>query len=166
MIRRLLLSVCAIMTAAFFGAVSAGATIPTQGKVGPNEYFGGLVNANNGNTARAPIHMACFGAIKPGQKGHPMAGQTVEVFRPEVILVHHSGYTGKRADHIVALFGPSPSATPVANTVTFTQFGVNKPIPTSLLLPCAGTGTVTFTSAPASRTSHAATVPVSYIGQP
>ena len=152
--------------AALFSTVSAGATIPPQGKVGPNQYFGGLVNGNNGTAARAPIRMACFGAIKPGQKGHPMGGQTVEVFRPEVIVVHHAGYTGKNVDHVVASFGPSPSATPVANTVIFNKFGVNKPIPTSLLLPCAGAGTVTFTPAPASRTSHAATVPVSYIGQP
>ena len=166
MIRRILLSASVMFAATLFGAVSAGATIPIQGKVGPNQYFGGLVNGNNGNTTRAPIQMACFGPVKPGQKGHPMARQTVEVFRPEVIVVQHSGYTGKNANRIVAAFGPSPSATPAANTVTFTKYGVNKPIPTSLLLPCTGTGTLTFTPLPASRTSHAATVPVSYIGQP
>jgi len=166
MMHRISLSACVMIVATWFGSVGAGATIPPQGKVGANQYFGGIVNGNNGNTTPAPIHMACFGPVKPGQKGHPMAGQTVEVFRPEVILVHRSGYTGKSANRIFASFGPSPSATPVANTVTFTKYGVNKRIPTSLLLPCAGTGTVTFTPMPVSRTSHAATVPVSYIGQP
>lgn len=166
MIRRLLLGLCVVTVAAGFGAVGAGATVPPQGNVGPNQYFGGLVNGDNGATTPAPIQMACFGPVRPGQKGHPMAGQTVEVFRPEVIVVHHSGYTGKNANRIVASFGPSPSATPVANTVIFTRYGVEEPIPTTVLLPCAGTGAVSFTPLPASRASHAATVPVSYIGQP
>lgn len=155
-----------VIVATVIGPVSAGAAIPTQGTVGPNQYFGGLVNGHNGVTTPAPIRMACFGPIRPGQKGHPMAGQSVEVFRPEVIVIRHSGFTGENANRIVASFGPSPSATPVANTVTFKKYGVNKPIPTSLLLPCAGTGTVSFAPLPASPKSHAATVRVSYIGQP
>lgn len=171
MVRRLLVCICAFVVASAFGAAGATAAIPPQAKVGPNQYFGGLVNGGNGITAPATIRMACFGPIRPGQRGHPMAGQTVEVFRPEVIVLNHSGFTGKRATSIVAFFGPPPPApapaTPAASTVTFKRYGVNKPIPTSLLLPCGGTGTVHFVPLPKDPPkSHDATVRVAYVGQP
>ena len=100
-----------------------------------------------------------------------MSGQTVEVLRPEVIFVGHSGYTGKNATSIVAFFGPPPPgpapATPAATTVMFKKYGVKKPIPTALLLPCSGNGTVSFVPLPKSPpTSRDATVRVSYVGQP
>jgi hypothetical protein len=168
---RLLIGVCVLAAAIVLVAASAGAAIPPQGKVGPNQYFGGLVNGKNDLAAPVLIRMACFGAVRPGQRGHPMAGQTVEVLRPEVIVVHHSGFTGKNANRIVAFFGPPPPTavppTPSASTVTFRKYGVNKAIPTSLLLPCSGTGTVYFVPLPMSPPkSHPATVRVSYVGQP
>ena len=165
MVRRLLVSGCVVMVATLFGAATAGA-VPPGGNVGPNQHFGALVNGRNGVTTPAPIRMACFGPVRPGQKGHPMAGQSVQVFRPEAIVIRHPGFTAKNADRIVASFGPSPAATPGANTVTFTKYGLNKSIPTSLLLPCAGTGKVSFTPRPTSPKSLPATVRVSYIGQP
>ena len=120
--------------------------------------------------APAAIRMACFGPVRPGQRGHPMAGQTVEVFRPEAIAGHF-GNTGSRATSIVAFFGPPPPApapaTPAASTVTFKTYGVVKKIPISLLLPCGGTGVVSFVPLPKSPpTSRDATVRVSYVGQP
>ena len=167
----MLVGLCAVVGATGLVAASAGAAVPPQGKVGPNQYFGGLVNGKNGDATPAVIRMACFGALRPGQRGHPMAGQTVEVFLPEVIVVHHSGFTGKHGSSIVAFFGPPPPgpapATPAASTVTFKRYGVAKPIPTSLLLPCSGTGTVYFSPLPTSPPkSHPATVRVSYVGQP
>ena len=146
---------------------SASATIPPQGKVGPNQYFDGFVNGQNGQSSPAVIRMACFGAIRPGQTGHPMAGQTVEVLRPEVIVVGHTGFTGPNANRIVAFFGPQPSVG-TDSTVTFKHYGITKAIPTSLVLPCAGSGTVSFVPMPrtAASTSHPATVPVNYEGQP
>ena len=95
MIRRAFVSSSVVVVASLFGAVGTTAAIPPQGTVGPNQYFGALVNGQNGVTKVAPVRMACFGPVEAGQKGHPMAGQTVEVFRPEVIVVHHSGFTGK-----------------------------------------------------------------------
>lgn len=128
--------------------MSAGAAIPPQGKVGPHQYFEALVNGQTGIGTSVPIKMACFGAVHPGEKGHPMAGQTVEVMRPLVIVFGHSGYTGKNATSIMAFFGPPPPTPspvpPSASTVTFTHYGIKKPIPTSLLLPCYGTGLVYF----------------------
>jgi len=159
-----------VTVAALLVMTSAGAAVPPQGKVGPNQIFGGLVNGHSGIGAPAAIKMACFGPVRKGEKGHPMPGQTVEVFRPEAILGHF-GNTGKNATSIMAFFGPPPPspapATPAASTVTFKQYGVTKPIPTSLLLPCSGTGTVWFIPMPQSPpTSGDATVRVSYVGQP
>ena len=168
MIRRLSAGalVCVAATAIAVGSASA---VPPSGKVGPNQVFGALVNGKNGVTTPAPIRMACFGPVRPGQRGHPMAGQTVEVFRPEAIVVAHPGFTAKNATSIVAFFGPPPPApaTPAASTVTFKKYGVKKPIPTSVLLPCAGSGTVHFVPLPKSPPkSRDATVRVAYIGQP
>ena len=170
MVRRILVGVGAVVAATAMVIASAGAAVPPQGKIGPHQVFGGLVNGRNGIGTPAPIRMACFGPIRPGQTGHPMAGQTVEVFRPEAILGHF-GNTGARATSIVAFFGPPPPtpapATPGASTVTFYRYGVVKAIPTSVVLPCAGTGTVFFVPLPMSPpTSRAATVRVAYIGQP
>lgn len=167
MVRRTLVAAAAAVAATLLMVASASATIPPQGKVGPNQYFDGLVNGDNGQSSPAVIQMACFGPIRPGQTGHPMAGQTVEVLRPEVIVVGHTGFTGSSANRIVAFFGPQPSAA-TSSTVTFKHYGVAKTIPTSLVLPCAGSGTVSFVPMPrtAASPSRAATVPVNYEGQP
>ena len=167
MFRRVLAGACFCIVVISIGVSRAGAALPLQGKVGPHQVFGGLVNGDSGVGIRAPIHMACFGAVRPGQKGHPLKGQTVELFHPEAIRGHF-GNTGDRATSIVAFFGtPPPVATPGATTVTFHRYGVTKPIPTSLLLPCDGTGTVHFVPVPKSPpTSHDATVRVAFIGQP
>jgi hypothetical protein len=144
---------------------SAGA-VPLQGKVAAHQTFGGLVNGKNGVSSPAPIRMACFGAVRPGQKGHPMGGQTVEVFRPEAIRGSF-GNTGARASSILTFFHtPPPKPAPSASTVTFTRYGVKKAIPTSLSLPCAGTGKVYFMPLATSSSARTATVRVGYIGQP
>src|ERR1019366_5914494 len=132
MIRRVLVGVCSFIGATALMTASAGAVIPPQGAVGPHQYFSALVNGQSGFTIPAPIKMACFGPIRPGQTGHPMAGQTVDGIRPEVILTS-DGYTGSNANSIVAFFnGPPPfpvTTPPVTNTVTFRYYGVTKKIP-------------------------------------
>ena len=146
----------------------AGATIPPQGKIGPNQYFSASVNGQLGIGSPATIQMACFGPLRPGQTGHPMGGQTVEVFRPEVIVAHE-GFTGPIAHSISAFFnGPPPSPATAAGAVTFTRYAVSKKIPTSLVLPCAGTGNVYFVPFPKTPIGPAmdAVVPVTYVGQP
>jgi hypothetical protein len=168
MVRRLLVAGGAVVAATALFAACAGAAIPPQGKIGPKQFFTGMVNGKSGLGSPAQINMACFGPIRPGQMGHPMAGQSVEVLRP-VVISTNDGYTGSNANSIAAFFGPSPP-TPVpstTSTVTFHWYGVVKAIPTSLLLPCSGTGTVTFVPLPMSPpTSRDSTVPVTYVGQP
>ncbi len=88
MLRKLLVGLCALGASSTVLATGASATIPPQGKIGPNQYFAASVNGETGIISPAVIKMACFGPIRPGQMGHPMAGQTVEVFRPVAILIN------------------------------------------------------------------------------
>ena len=54
---------------------------PAQaGPVGPKQYFTGVINGKDGNTTiPITIKMACAGPGRPGQTGHPLAGQTLAV---------------------------------------------------------------------------------------
>ena len=147
---------------------AAGAAIPPHGKIGPNQYFSASVNGQLGISSPATIQMACFGPLRPGQTGHPMAGQSVEAFRPEVIVTHE-GFTGPNGHSISVFFnGPPPSPAAAAGNVTVTRYGVSEKIPTSLVLPCSGTGNVYFIPFPKTPIGPAmdAVVPVTYVGQP
>jgi hypothetical protein len=128
--------------------------------------FGALVNGENGSNSPVVIEMACFGPLKPGETGHPLAGQTVSVFQPEVIYGSF-GNTGSQGHEIGAFFGPPPPApSPAGGPVIFHRY-VTKKIPTSEVLPCAGTGHVTFVPLPMSPGSEKdVVIPVSYVGQP
>jgi hypothetical protein len=131
----------------------AGATA-----VGPNQLFIGLVNGLHG---QANVMMGCVGPTHPGETGHPLPGQTFEV---RLTLDVPGGNTGSAANRIVAFFAPVPVAVP--NGVTFKQYNVRKPIPTSLTLPCSGSGLVEFAPEPSSSTSRPDTVPVHFVPQP
>jgi hypothetical protein len=148
-------------------ALPAGAA----SNVGPKQYFTGVVNGHDGNTTvPIAIRMACFGPIKPGQTGHPMAGQTLAVHQlfPPTATAGTLGYTGNDAEIGVFFNAPPPVASggSVATTPIFRRYDVSKPLSTSLTLPCAGTGTVYFVPIPVIPPSRAATVPVSFVGQP
>src|SRR5271165_3243871 len=56
-------------------AIAAG-QVQDPVPIGPNQSFVGLVNGSRSN---AVIEMACFGPSQPGEYGHPLAGQTLEV---------------------------------------------------------------------------------------
>lgn len=155
----LFVGVCLALAASVALPASAGAA--TQGKVGPRQYFDGLVNGSIGVGSPAIVKVVCPGP--ESRSGHPLAGQSVEVTEPKAIL-STSGYTGKDATSIRAFFGAPPPAAKGPGQVIFTKYGVAKPIPTSLSLPCAGTGHVTFVPLPQSPpTSRTATVAIRYV---
>ena len=123
--------------------------------IGPNQYFYGLVNDHAG---QANILMGCAGPA--GGTGHPLAGQTVKVFPAPAPTTSDLGFTGSAANAIAVRF-PSPTVT---NTpVILHDYAVSAPIPTSLTLPCSGSGTVAFVPQPTSLTAHTATVTVTFI---
>jgi len=149
------------------GAAVAGAQPPGGGHIRPNQVFGALVNGKNGSASPVEIQMACFGPLKPGETGHPLAGQTVSVFQPEAINGLF-GNTGAHGREIGAFFGaPPPGATPAAGGPVIFHRYVTKKIPTSEVLPCAGTGHVIFVPLPMSPGSeNDVVIPVTYVGQP
>jgi len=149
------------------GAAVAGAQSPGGGRIRPNQVFGALVNGENGRSSPVEIQMACFGPLKPGETGHPLAGQTVAVFQPEDINGTF-GNTGAYGHEIGAFFGPPPpgGSVPGGGPVIFHRYGTMK-MPTSEVLPCAGSGNVTFVPLPMSPgTEKDVVVPVVYVGQP
>lgn len=73
-------------------ASPAGAAAATPGKIGPHQYFEGLVNGSLGLGKPAIIKVVCPGPAS--RTGHPLAKQKVEVSEPKVIL-STSGYTGR-----------------------------------------------------------------------
>ncbi|HEY2666231.1 MAG TPA: hypothetical protein VGK51_05285 [Actinomycetota bacterium] len=148
----------AVAAIVFAGTGPAWSQTPPVSKILPNQQFVGLVN---GRTQNASINMACFGPIRPGQQGHPFAGQSAEVLRAEVIANY--GFTGSLGTTIVADF-PTTSATP--QRLTFSYYGVQDPIPTSFLLPCGGQAPVVFHPEPTSPTAKSFTVTVNFVGQP
>ena len=156
-----------VMLAGTVLALPAGAA----STVGPNQYFTGVINGHLGNTViPIAIRMACFGAIRPGETGHPMAGQTLAVHQlfPPTTSAGSLGFTGKDAE-IGVFFNALPpvaSSGVVTTTPIFRHYDVTKPLPTSLTLPCGGTGTVHFVPIPVIPPSRAATVPVAFVGQP
>ena len=150
----------AVVAILLVGAGQAAAT--SGGPVGHDQAFVGRVN---GSFHRATIAMACFGPIQPGQTGHPMAGQTLEVLSPlppTVVGPIHPGNTGSTATRIVAVFRGAGRVV----LARFTNYFQTKTIPTSVDLPCAGAGVVWFVPKPRSSTAKAAWVTVSFAGQP
>jgi hypothetical protein len=144
--------------AAVVGTNAATASASPGPLVGPNQLFAGFVN---GRHTGATVRMACFGAIRPGQTGHPLAGQT---FAVQLEVDIPGGFTGSSANHIVAFFAPVPTTAP--NGVVLRRYGVPAPIPTTLTLPCAGRGLAEFAPEPATGRARPDQVPVTFVGQP
>src|SRR5260221_7625641 len=129
--------------------------------IGPGQYFSAYIT---GPWGQAVIKTACFGPTTPGQTGHPMSGQTIEVELATPAGTAGVGYTGSAATSIVATLGPSSAASSLI--ATFTSYYTVKPIPTTLTVPCWGSGVVTFTPLPGSSSALPATVNVTFQGQP
>jgi hypothetical protein len=149
----------AVLVAATAAPATAGGVVDPA-PIGPHNYFIGQVN---NMTGPATIQMACFGPVVPGQTGHPLAGQTVKVLPVTPPTSSIVGYTGTAATSIVVTFTtPASTGTPIV----LHDWAVSAPIPTTLVLPCSGTGQATFTPVPTSPTARPATVTVTFAGQP
>lgn len=133
------------------GAVAADA-LP----IGPHQSFQGQVNTVSVN---AVIKVACPVSDPPATTGHPLAGQTVDVVPAPSSGTAPVGNTGDSATEVVVQFGPSVS---VAEPVVLTSYDTKVAIPTSIDLPCSGTGKVDFVPNPTSDTAVTSTVAVTY----
>lgn len=149
----------ALLTSATAAAVAAPVQDPIP--IGPNMSFHGLVN---GAAVNATIQVGCFGPIVPGQTGHPLAGQSIEADSTPPSTTA-DGYTGSTGNRLVVTFTASPSSSIIV-LGTLSNFYQKVPIPTSVNLPCWGTGQVVFTPQPTSPTARSSAVTVSLVGQP
>lgn len=146
------------LAAAAVPSVALAAT-PVQDPVpvGPNESFIGLVN---GKSSDALITMVCLGPITPGETGHPLSGQSVEV-ETALAVGTATGYTGSAAKQIDAEFGV-PTAANINPPIVLGSYFVKEAIPTTDVFPCSGSGVVTFVPLPTSATARSFTVSVSF----
>jgi hypothetical protein len=148
-----------LVLAAVFGSVVPGAVAgasSASGAVRPGQTFVGLVD---GTSTVPSVVVVCPEAIQVGEKGHPAAGQTIEV-RAVAATTAASGATGTRGQAIVARFGTTGAVS--GPSVTFTRYG-SQPLPTTLLLPCLGSGTVEFSARPTRSTARSETLGVAYV---
>lgn len=143
-------------------AVPASAAVVDPAPIGPKQFFTGLVNDQ---ASQAIIEMGCFGPSFPGQMGHPLSGQTVKVLPATGSATGDVGFTGDAGTSIAVDF-PTPLANPVGTPVVLTDYAVPAKIPTTLTLPCGGTGMVAFRPVPTSPTAQTAFVTVEFVGQP
>ncbi len=151
----ILASVCAL--AGLPGAALAG-PVKDPVPIAPGQPFAGLVN---GASSGAVIEMACFGPVHPGQTGHPLADQSVEVQRSP----KGPGSTGK-ARQIVAELSVREGASVPLELGRFSSYYVAIPIPTTLRLPCDGSGTLTFAPVGGGSKARDSIAQVVFAGQP
>jgi hypothetical protein len=133
-----LLAVGALATASPAQAAPVG-----SGSVGPDQYFTGEVF---GNTGQSVIDVVCTAAATTG---HPEAGQTVEVLQVYPPVTTTIGYTGDEAVEIdTTLVYPTVASGSPTSIATFTEYGLQLPIPTSITVPCTGGGVMSFSPYP------------------
>ena len=143
------------------GALVAAASPAQAGiTIGPRQYFTGLVI---GKTKLSVIDVACAG---PAKTGHPVPGQSVEVnlMVRTARSADTGGYTGNHGRRISAdLVWSNGPVTVVTAIATFTQYSVKKAIPTKIMVPCSGSGVMTFNPAPnPDKSATPATVDVTF----
>ena len=131
-----------LATVALAVTVAAVATPPAgAGPIGPNQHFSGLVN---GKRSSAVVTTVCAGPAA-GRTGRVAGGQTLSVVRGR----GRHGDTGPFTA-IYAWFVPqSGGTTTTAPTqLKFESYRTPQAIPTSIQVPCDGTGEVEFSSCP------------------
>lgn len=140
------------------GQAAASPNHMQSGTVAPKQDFRGLVNAK---TSKAVLHVFCPGIAKTG---HPLPHQTVGVALVIDPVTPNDGSTGTAATSIGAwLTWPTTVAPPPpAYIATFTSYRTMR-IPTSITVPCSGSGEMLFLPAKGSSTVKAATVSLTFV---
>ena len=151
---------CAAATTQAIPAAASAAQDPLP--IEPDQYFSGYVN--NHPPGQAVILTNCFGPIRPGETGNPLPNQPVEV-KPVVVVTGTTdvGYTGSAANSINAILGTPAVAVVIA---AFTGYYEIRYIPTTIRVPCSGSGEVIFAPSPGSATARPAMLAVTFVGQP
>jgi hypothetical protein len=130
--------------------VGAALAVPARaddGPIGPKQYFYGEVFGLSSSTALNGIEVACAG---PATTGHPVAGQYVaahQIYPPATTTAGYTGNDGTEINvNLVYSRGTITVVTPVFATLRYYDQKVE--IPTSLTVPCSGTGVLDFMPSP------------------
>ncbi len=145
-------ALAAVIGCGVAGAAGAATVGPTR--VGPHQFFVGEVN---GMFNHPTVKVACPGPA--GTTGRALPGQTIEVSSPPVVFVN-SGNTGANGKRIIATIGPASTA--AGGSVTFTHYDKTKEFPTTVPVPCSGTGLISFAPAPTGAGAKPFTLTVTY----
>ena len=133
------LAVLGVVAVMFFSAGVGSAS--AQQAIGPNQRFIGLVNGSNADPA---VYVVCPGPVYAGRTGPVAGGQTMSVAQ----VATGGGYTSVFSS-VNSWFVPVPASYPANPAeLKFTEYGVPQSIPTSIRVPCGGTGQVEFSSCP------------------
>ncbi|MDQ1392763.1 MAG: hypothetical protein QOF30_1740 [Acidimicrobiaceae bacterium] len=117
------------------GSAAAGANEVIR----PDEHFIGLVNGSN---VQAVVYTLCPGPLWPGRTGPVASGQNLAVAR---VGAGH-GFTGLFSQ-VYAWFVQDSSAS-APDQVKLAKYGTQRQVPSSVRVPCDGTGRVEFSSCP------------------
>ena len=129
--------VCAAATVMLLVPLASTASAGQPIKAG--QHFLGLVNGSHDEPV---VKTVCPGPVGPNRTG-PVAGhQTMSV----VHVKKGHGYTGL-FDSIYAWFQPTSSGT-TPTQLRFRYYSTPRTIPSSIKVPCGGSGTVVFSSCP------------------
>jgi hypothetical protein len=161
--------VSAVVAASLLPAAAAVADGPPSSvsplrPVGPGQFFSGLVDGVPGSGA---IRLACPAVTRPGQTGHPVAGQSISLRQqfPPSAAPSALGFTGGASTIAASLRIVSPSAATAAAPIAlavFSFYGVQASIPTTLSLPCGGAGAVVFAPVQGGTAARSYTEPVKF----
>jgi hypothetical protein len=147
-------SAAALSMAVGGAALAATRQVHDPVPIGHNQYFSGYVNG----APPGPVIIAV--ACAPGATtGHPLPKQAVEVEPVAASSATEVGFTGSKGDKITASLAPTTAPTIIAS---FTSYYVNKDIPTKIIVPCSGTGTMLFVPSPTSKTAKTAELTVTF----
>lgn len=137
--RRFIVATLAIVSLIFGSASGSVATAGASGLIRPNQHFAGVVN---GKRAHAVVYTACPGPASGGRTGPIVGGQTLSVAR----VASGHGYTGL-FNQVYAWFVQDSSVNG-PQQLKFTTYGTKQAIPSTVRVPCDGTGQVEFSSCP------------------
>lgn len=127
------------------GAIAVPATAQAVA-VGPDQFFVGQVFGPITSSALNVIEVACAG---PAATGHPFPGQSVDVqllLPPASATAGYTGHFGREID--ANLIWSRATITVVTFIATLTSYDVKAAIPTSIEVPCGGSGVMSFTPSP------------------
>jgi hypothetical protein len=144
----------AVTALALAGLAMAPAAAAAATPIGPNQIFLGQVN---GSSTKVKFDVVCPGAANTGRP----VGDTVGVEKLQDPILGF-GRTGNASAIAASLDYKSGSSTVSEHVAKFTTY-TTKPVPTSVVTPCSGTGTMVFSPINGGKGATSASVTVTFI---